>query len=217
MTRVPVTAMVTVWCCGWRHVFAKKKFCCAKQFVLCYQALWNWALLVSISNRLHYFANMAAANCEYETFTKKYFTSGLVCGGLISLKLEWTQKIIMSSAVISRSLQEKTWIPRGQYWAVIILSECVWGTPNFQENRPTQFIKGKVYVSGLYASFLQGHQGNFSLVKGTLWGNVNFYWNISRASRQWRGGMEAITFVEWRQPPLLPSCEVSGLTFGNHY
>ena len=51
----------------------------------------------------------------------------------------------------------------------------------------------------------KGHQGIFSLVKGTLMYEeiVNFYCSISRAPRQWPGGMEAITFVA--------SSEVSGL------
>ena len=54
-----------------------------------------------------------------------------------------------------------------------------------------------IQIPGLYASFSkgQGHQGIFSLVKGTLKEVVNFDCSISRAPWQWPGGMEAITFV----------------------
>ena len=50
-------------------------------------------------------------------------------------------------------------------------------------------MKAAIVLAGLYASFSkgQGHQGSFSLVKGTHPSDVeifNFYWSISRAPRQ---------------------------------
>ena len=55
-----------------------------------------------------------------------------------------------------------------------------------------------IHFTGLYASFLkgQGHQGIFSLAKGTLNEEiVNFYWSNLRAPRQWQEATEAIASV----------------------
>ena len=62
----------------------------------------------------------------------------------------------------------------------------------------------------MYASFLKvkGHQGIFSLVKGTLWGNVKFYWIILRAPRQWPWdtGAFVASVKHSTHPQQLPGC-----------
>ena len=99
-------------------------------------------------------------------------------------------------------------------------------TPHIKLNQShhggQQLLKVVMPLAGLYASFLkgQGHQGIFSLVKGTLMYKeiVNFYWSISRAPRQWPGGAGAIAFVAFvkyqacvrtpkttSEPPISPS------------
>ena len=61
----------------------------------------------------------------------------------------------------------------------------------------TKKVVSYYYITGLYASFLkgQGHLGIFSLVKGTLWRICKFLLGHFKVTKQWPGGMEAITFV----------------------
>ena len=55
----------------------------------------------------------------------------------------------------------------------------------------------------------KGHQGISSLVRAPIWGIVNFYKSISRAPRQWPGGMKVIALnasMKYQPCRLLPWC-----------
>ena len=75
------------------------------------------------------------------------------------------------------------------------------GKPMFTKVRSYSVLFSDVSVSLFrpvcFVLNVQGHQGIFSLVKCTLWGNCKLlaYWSISRAPMQWPGSMEAIAFA----------------------
>ena len=75
--------------------------------------------------------------------------------------------------------------------------------------------------AGLYASFLKGqeHQGIFSLVKGTLWGNCKYILEYFKGTKAMTRGTEAIAFLAsvnyqawgWHLPNVMDTFSLSSL------